>query len=91
MGRRAAHLYKWPTGQKPILDADSPWQDKQLIYDGYKLVEERYLSGGNAGELIRRYYYEPGINKLAAGWRRSVDLGWQRPGGFSGRWLCYVL
>ena len=65
MGRRAAHLYKWPTGQKPILDADSPWQDKQLIYDGYKLVEERYLSGGNAGKLIRRYYYEPGINKLA--------------------------
>ncbi|MCF7957145.1 MAG: RHS repeat-associated core domain-containing protein [Phycisphaerae bacterium] len=37
-----------------------------MVYDGVKLIEERYYDHATlAGKLIRRYYYEEGINKLA--------------------------
>ena len=36
------------------------WDDVMLVYDGYSLLEEHYLSDGS---LKRRYYYES-VNEL---------------------------
>ncbi len=54
LGRRVAMKY---TGQS------SGWDDVMLVYDGYMVIEERNLD--DSGNLVRSYYYESGINKLA--------------------------
>lgn len=41
----------------------SGWDDKVCVYDGFMVIEERNLE--SSGTLLRRYYYEDGINMLA--------------------------
>jgi len=53
-GRRVAAIYEG--------ESSADWPDVRYLYDGLSLIEERRLDDD---ALLRRYYYEGPINKLA--------------------------
>ncbi len=54
MGRRIAQIFSGQT---------EGWPSERLVYDGLQLIEERDFDSGN---ILRRYFYEEGLNRLIA-------------------------